>query len=92
MKKLVIVLGLATLFSCEKKVVVKKDNCNCDKIYKIESGDRYTNSNYTQSIMKIFYTQNECSGQKLMFEKKIDGIYLDKMQQIGDCFDLDSRY
>ena len=91
MKKIILILGLATLFSCEKEEV-KKDNCKCDKIYKIEQGDTYINSSYDVFYTNIFYTKNECSGQKLKFDKKIESIYLDKMQQIGDCFDLDSKY
>lgn len=77
MKKLILVLGLATLFSCEKE----EDNCGCYRITSIkQNGTYHTVSGGSGSFYQVkqmnkvtIITQNDCSK---IVDIKIFYIYL----------------
>ena len=89
MKKLVIVLGLATLFSCEKeKVVSKKENCDCDRVFKVEMSTLriVPNGNGSANVYQCYNvsTVNDCS----KFNDVKDFVEYEgrKVPEIGSCY------
>ena len=66
MKKLVLVLGLATLISCEKeKVALKKEDCDCDRVFKVEMSTTriVPNGNGSANVYQCYNVSivNDCS-------------------------------
>ena len=89
MKKFILVLGLATLFSCEKEeVALKKEDCDCDRVFKVERTIYKTsnNGNGSVSVYQCYniYTVNDCS--KFNDVKEYIDYEGKKVPEIGSCF------
>jgi hypothetical protein len=93
MKKLVLVLGLATLFSCEKEEVSKK-NCGCNKVTSIdrlsskyEVKGIYGNQISVGSKIGVrIITQNECSNEVRIKDTVYWEDQLDRISKVGTCY------
>jgi hypothetical protein len=89
MKKLVIVLGLATLFSCEKeKVALKKEDCDCDRVFKVEMSTLriVPNGNGSANVYQCYNVSivNDCS--KFNDVKEFVEYEGRKVPEIGSCY------
>ncbi len=89
MKKVIIVLGLATLMSCEKeKVALKKEDCDCDRVFKVEMSTLriVPNGNGSANVYQCYNvsTVNDCS----KFNDVKDFVEYEgrKVPEIGSCY------
>ena len=88
MKKVIIVLGLATLFSCEKEEVSKKENCDCDRVFKVEMSTLriVPNGNGSANVYQCYNVSivNDCS--KFNDVKEFVEYEGRKVPEIGSCY------
>lgn len=91
MKKILLVLGIATLFSCEKET---KKNCGCDKVTSIdrlsskyEIKGIYGNHISVGSKVDVrIITQNECSKEVRIKDTIYWEDELNKISKVGTCY------
>lgn len=94
MKKLILVLGLATLFSCEKE----EDNCGCYRIVEVQqetitkclSEDQYGKYDCRNTYYITYKLISECTKKPSTKYKTLQRI--DKLQKVGDCFNSFVEY
>jgi hypothetical protein len=96
MKKLVLVLGLATLFSCEKS----ETDCGCYRIVAIdkqtettcESEDEFGKNDCVDAFHITYSVISECNKKPSKKYKTLVLSELPKMQKVGDCYNSFSDY
>jgi hypothetical protein len=89
MKKVIILATALILLSCEKeKVSVKKEDCDCDRVFKVEMSTYkiVNNGNGSASVYQCYnaYTVNDCS--KFNDVKEFVEYEGRKVPEIGSCY------
>jgi len=94
MKRVLLVLGLATMFSCEKENISQsnnqtEENCDCDRIVGIKKfyivGDAQS-SNTSGTYFCPITTINDCN--KMQKDRSFNFKNESSIPKVGECFDM----